>query len=598
MKYYVSIFTGMNPPNRKRYYIGLATTLHDSAIAIISNDGEVLFAEAAERRYQVKRAIGCPPDNIAWAEDVIKRYCISDADFIITTSWSKAYTRGAKFVGSSIFTRFLLSEPIKKSLIKLTGILPIAFNNLAFVYKNGVAVFTNAGVSVERAIRNHPRKVTITTIGYDHHLSHAGIACYGAPFDEAVCLVADGNGEHGSFSIYKYNSGRVSLLKHLIGPVSLGSFYQGLTFFCGFDQLRGEEWKVMGLAAYGNFNEQLHKLFMSMYYVDGIVLKYRKNRFDAHRIFKNIYKLASADPSNFSLKADIAYNGQLAYSQWMNELITNIHKKYPSDNLILTGGCALNSSHNGEILDKTPYKNLYVPSAPADDGNALGGALLAYYTDNPQAESRHKNLSPYLGSEITDEQIQRFLQFSNHQKVRRLITDKYDTVAGLLASGKIIGWVQGRAEYGPRALGNRSILADPRRKEIKDAINERVKFREEFRPFAPSILHEYGHEYFEHYQESHYMERTLTFKKEVIAKVPGVVHVNNTGRLQTVKEEWNAELYNLLKAFHKITDVPVLLNTSFNIMGKPIIHTIEDAISTFFTTGIDVLVINDYLIEK
>ncbi len=282
----------------------------------------------------------------------------------------------------------------------------------------------------------------------------------------------------------------------------------------------------------------------------------------------------------------------------MNELITNIHKKYPSDNLIFAGGCALNSSHNGQILDKTPFKNLYVPSAPADDGNALGGALLAYYADHPHTESIHKNLSPYLGTEITDERVQHFLQFSGHQKVRKLATDKYETVARLLADGKIIGWVQGRAEYGPRALGNRSILADPRKKKIKDIINDRVKFREEFRPFAPSILHEYGPEYFEHYQESHYMERTLTFKKEVIDKVPGVVHQDNTGRLQTVKEEWNAELYHLLKAFHSITDVPVLLNTSFNIMGKPIIHTIEDALSTFFTTGIDVLVINDYLIEK
>jgi carbamoyltransferase len=454
----------------------------------------------------------------------------------------------------------------------------------------------NAGANFERIIRNRLTPANIKTIAYDHHLSHAGLACYGSPFNEAICLVADGEGEEGSISIYRYENAKIHLLEKQAGFESLGNFYGGLTFLCGMDPLMGEEWKVMGLAPHGSFNERLYQLFRSVYNVDGCRLI--KGSSNLLKVAGIIQEHTSTDPNGLSLKADIAYNGHLVYTQWMNELITNIHKKYPSDNLILTGGCALNSSQNGEILDKTLFKGLYVPPAPADDGNALGGALLAYYTDHPHTESIHKNISPYLGTEINEDHLQHFLKFSKLNKIRKLTVDKYDTVAKLLAEGKIIGWVQSKAEFGPRALGNRSILADPRRKEIKDIINDRVKFREEFRPFAPSILHEYGDEYFEHYQESHYMERTLKFKKQVISKVPGVVHKDGTGRLQSVKEEWNPELYHLLKAFHKITGVPVLLNTSFNIMGKPIIHRIEDAISTFFTTGLDALIINDHLIEK
>jgi len=173
-----------------------------------------------------------------------------------------------------------------------------------------------------------------------------------------------------------------------------------------------------------------------------------------------------------------------------------------------------------------------------------------------------------------------------------------DLVVAELAEGKLVAWMQGRAEFGPRALGNRSILADPRPPEMKEKINALVKFREEFRPFAPSILHEYGEEYFENYQVTPYMERTLTFTAAAEANVPAIVHVNRTGRLQSVKREWNGRYHDLISAFHRITGVPMLLNTSLNIMGKPIVHSVEDVLGLFYTCGLDVLVIGDYLIEK
>jgi carbamoyltransferase len=176
--------------------------------------------------------------------------------------------------------------------------------------------------------------------------------------------------------------------------------------------------------------------------------------------------------------------------------------------------------------------------------------------------------------------------------------DIFQATAKLIAEGKIVGWVQGRAEFGPRALGNRSILADPRQLNIKDKINALVKFREEFRPFAPSILHEFGPTYFDNYQETPYMERALKFKEEVKHQIPGVVHIDGTGRLQSVRYDYNPKYYNLIKAFHELTGIPILLNTSFNVMGKPIIHSIEDAIAVFMTSGLDVLVIEDKMFVK
>jgi carbamoyltransferase len=183
-------------------------------------------------------------------------------------------------------------------------------------------------------------------------------------------------------------------------------------------------------------------------------------------------------------------------------------------------------------------------------------------------------------------------------RLRHLPGEVHHKAAEALASGAIVGWVQGRAEFGPRALGNRSILADPRDPAMKDRINALVKFREEYRPFAPAILDRHGEEYFEDYQESPYMERTLRFRKGVVDRVPAVVHADGTGRLQTVKREWNERFYELISAFHGLTGIPLVLNTSFNIMGKPIIHSVEDALGLFYTTGMDVLVIEDYFLEK
>jgi carbamoyltransferase len=207
-------------------------------------------------------------------------------------------------------------------------------------------------------------------------------------------------------------------------------------------------------------------------------------------------------------------------------------------------------------------------------------------------------LSPYLGSELCGEALKRLIRFGGGLDCRHRPDSICEDTARLLANGKLVAWVQGRAEFGPRALGNRSILADPRDAAMKERINAVVKFREEYRPFAPSILHEHGAKYFESYQDSPYMERTLRFRPEVVDTVPAVVHVDLTGRLQSVTLERNQRFHRLIAAFHHLTGVPLLLNTSFNIMGKPIVHSVEDAVGVFMTSGLDALVIGDHLIAK
>ena len=265
---------------------------------------------------------------------------------------------------------------------------------------------------------------------------------------------------------------------------------------------------------------------------------------------------------------------------------------------MLGGGCALNSSYNGTVIERTEFDQLHVPCSPGDDGCALGAALLSYQNENPRVGLDGDFGSPYLGSTMSQSSVDRLAGLARVPGLRRFPGTIHREAARRLAAGKILGWVQGRSEFGPRALGNRSILADPRLPNMKESINSRVKFREEFRPFAPAILDEYGDEYFEDYQVSRYMERTLRFRDSVKGRVPAVVHVDGTGRLQTVKKQWNTRFHALLTAFFELSGVPVLLNTSFNVMGRPIVHSVEDILGAFYSTGLDAVVIEDYLIEK
>ena len=576
----------------KKYYIGLSITYHDPALAIIDAQGEVLFAEATERYLQNKRAINCEPDQLNCIAELLKQYCQFPCEFVIAINWRKK-----RPLYESVVSRlgFLSAQGLLKTGIKRLR-SPLENYQLHHMIACQRNCITTAGVNLVRKIRESFPGTAIAFADFDHHLTHAAMACYSSPFSQAACAIVDSFGENGSMAFYHYQNRRLQRLHETRGTGSLGFYYMKITELCGFDWLKGEEWKVMGLAPYGKLNKQFYQLLQSIIQVDGFECKHH-----ASDLFQSVDKLADfKQNSDESLQqaADLAFTGQYFFAELMTGLLRHLQELTGSDNLTLGGGCALNSSFNGQITSLTAFKHVHIPSAPADDGTALGAAWLALHQDQPELSFKPQWLSPYTGSKISTEAVQRLIKFNRSLSIRHLSDELYDETAKLLARGQLIGWIQGRAEFGPRSLGNRSILADPRNASCKDLINQKIKFRENFRPFAPSVLHEHAAEFFENYHESPYMDKTLRIRPAMQGRIAAVCHVDGTGRLQTVKREWNPRFYALLNSFYQQTQIPVLLNTSFNVMGKPLVHSLEDAVSVFLTTGLDALVIDDYLISK
>jgi carbamoyltransferase len=571
-----------------KFYFGLSTTFHDPALALVNDDGEVVFAEAGERCLQYKRAYGLAADARDTVRRLIEEHCDPAAEFVVAKPWSKG----------SYQTHLLLTlmgitnhELIPTRPRRMTTYLLKKHSLFAQCWLQYSGYLLSGGNIADILLKDFNNK-NVSFINFEHHLSHGATACFTSPFEQAACMIVDGHSEGGSISYFEYKEGRFRNLYRAKGTASLGSLYALCTELCGFSPEKGEEWKVMGLAPYGKLDGEILREFRSLVVVDDLSIKFASLPKIRAWFKRMVPRARSKDGSPLDV-ADLAYTSQYFYSEIMTQLLNNFYARGISDNLALAGGCGLNSSYNGQILDRTKFKRLHVPSAPSDDGNALGVGLLAYYRE-PRAILQ----SPYLGSSLSKRSLTNLIRFGRVSNIRHLPGTVHLEAARLLAEGQLVGWVQGRAEFGPRALGNRSILADPRPPGMKDQINLRVKFREEFRPFAPSILDEFGHEYFENYQVSPYMERTLTFKESAREKVPAIVHVNRTGRLQSVRREWNELYYELIYSFYKLTGVPMLLNTSFNIMGKPIMHSLEDALGLFYTTGLDALVVEDYLAVK
>ncbi len=582
----------------KTYYVGLATTLHDPALAIVSPEGEILFAEAAERYLQNKRAINCEPDPLLRIGELLETYCDPKARFAVARTWSPRYTRFPLWVSLAGALGFVQARSLTRfKLDKTAAWLLLERHRLLHLLLCSISSRVKAGANLVTTLRRTYGNRNVVFYDFEHHLTHAATACYTSPFEQAACLIVDGHGERGTISFFQYQKPEIRLLKQHRGPESLGALYMLVTELCGFSSLKGEEWKVMGLAPYGKHDEAIARLL-------GALARPAKNgiRYPSpcrvRELVLALQPYARVAGTDALAMADLAHTWQAYFCQLMDALLAQMHALAPSGDLVFGGGCALNSSYAGTILGHLPFQRLYIPSAPADDGNALGAALLAYRRENPGAPLPAISASPYLGSEISRGALKRLIELGQIPRARLLPGSVHLEAAKLLASGKILGWVQGRAEFGPRALGNRSILADPRDPAMKARLNAKVKFRESFRPFCPSILHQHGPAYFCDYQESPFMERTLRFREEVKDKVPAVVHVDGTGRLQTVKREWNQKFYDLIEAFYRLSGVPLVLNTSFNIMGKPIIHSVEDALGLFSTTGLEALVIGDYLIEK
>lgn len=433
----------------------------------------------------------------------------------------------------------------------------------------------------------------------DHHTSHAGSAYFISPFEEAAILVVDGIGEIESTTLYKGKDNKIKRLKSINYPHSLGFLWEKLSEFLGFTEY--DACKVMGLASYGNPDRyydkirQFVKLNARDFNVDHTVARFRVK--DHSGLEQILGKKREPHDELEERHADIAAALQRITEEILLKLAQNLYKSTGSSNLCLAGGVALNCVANSALKERSPFDNIYIQPAAHDAGTAIGAA---YFIWN-QCLSNSRNfvmVHAYFGPEYSQEEIRESLD-ENKLKYTH-VEDIKKEVAKLVAGSNVVGWFQGRMEVGPRALGNRTLLADPRNPKIRDILNMKVKHREYFRPFAPSVLVDKADEWFRIPKKSissDFMLFAYDVHKEKQGVIPAVIHVDGTSRIQTVREETNPQYYKLIQEFEALTGVPIVLNTSFNDR-EPIVCSPQDAVNTFLKTRIDYLAIGNFLVSR
>lgn len=531
------------------YILGL-NLLHDTSATLIKNN-EIVGAIEEERFNGIKHTNLFPKNSIKWLLDK-EKLNIDDVKVVLSYN-------------SSQFNNNF--NPFEENTLKNSESDTIVSDNY-MKYRNIKNSLVDNGID--------------KYVEIDHHLAHAS-AVYLSGYSEASIVVIDGRGEHYSTSLYHYKNNEFKVIEQYSINDSIGHLYTYVTDLCGLYTDRGQEGKTMGLAAYGSYNEEIHDIFQK-------IIVYKNNKYSINR--KEMYRLEKFRDTAFSENSkNLAYCLQIEYEKLLNFIVKNLIETTNCKNVVLSGGVALNCNANGKLVEKLKIKQLYVQPAANDAGTSLGAALNYYYSNNQKKIKYTSDV--YLGPEFSNEEIKNKLDL---YKIKyRKSKDICSETARYICEGKIIGWFQGKMEFGPRALGNRSILADPRSIKMKNIVNDNVKQRENWRPFAPSILEEYANEYFNCHISSPHMN--ISFQSSYENKIPAAIHIDKSARIQTVSKKENEKYYNLINEFRKLTKIPVLLNTSFN--GKnPIVRTPEDAIRTFYSTGLDILVLNDYIIEK
>jgi carbamoyltransferase len=588
--------------------LGISCFFHDAAAALL-RDGELIAAAEEERFTRKKHDYSFPLNAIDFC---LRTGGIRGEDLDLVVFFEKPFVK---------FERILLSSMQ-------------TFPGSRQVFQESMISWLTDKLWIKSLIKQRVRVPEAKILFSDHHLSHAASAFFCSPFDEAAILTVDGVGEWATAT---YGIGRgtdIKVLREIRFPHSLGLLYSAFTAFLGFEVNEGE-YKVMGMAPFGKprFVDQVWKLIRQD--ADGS-FRLDMDYFSFHRSAHSTYNARFTDlfgaprdpkahfftpssgyPSYFGAKptdydtlaranqhyADIAASIQVVTEEVLLKMATSLHRETGLTRLCMAGGVALNSVANGRILRETPFEELYIQPAAGDGGGAVGAALYGYHMvlGKPrQFVMRHA----YWGQEYGAGEIDGFLRASNISHSRVENDDKLMArVVDLLQEGKVVGWFQGRFEWGPRALGNRSILADPRNPAMKDIVNTKIKFREPFRPFAPSVLVDRVTEFFDlrephHHYPARYMLYVVDVKDGMRERIPAITHVDGTARLQTVDPETAPRYHRLIETFGDATGVPVVLNTSFNLKGEPIVNTPAEAFSTFSRSGMDALVLGHHVIEK
>lgn len=572
--------------------IGLNAHHADSSACIIKNSN-LQFAIEEERLNRIKHWAGFPTQSIKECLNQTNTNISDVTDIAINSNPLSNFTNKIPFfLKNYLFSRkkFEILSRLKKKI---------------GIKKELISNFQDC---------NFNKKIKVHYI--DHHTAHIASAFFSSNFKKATGLSIDGFGDFCSLAVARCFDNKIKIYKKIYFPHSLGLFYEASTQLIGFENY-GEEYKFMGLSSFGQplfYELLLNNIFISHENEIKLNLRYfnhdksnysynynglpKQNFIFSNKIFE-LLNIKNNQSLEDNLKQNIASSVQKIFEYFLEKIINKFVINDFSENLVYAGGCALNSLANGKILKSNKLKNLFIPYAPGDSGGAIGSALIVSLNNYDKKISNIS--SPYLGNKFSNTEIDNCIKKSNLNKDFKVIKTNNQELSKIVAEfiykNKIVGWFKGKMEFGARALGSRSILANPCNPNIKDIINKKIKKRENFRPFAPSILLEEKKKWFNNNHFNPYMSFVEKINIDKRNLIPGVTHIDGTGRVQTVSKELNEDFYNLIKSFYEISNVPILLNTSFN-ENEPIVRTPEEAINCFLRTEIDLLVLENYLIER
>ncbi len=573
--------------NKSQYILGISCYYHDSSAALLK-DGKIVAAAEEERFTRKKHDFSFPINAI--------NYCLKS---------QKISTEEIDYIGF-----------YEKPFLKFERVLYQHLESFPFSYKTFISSMPswfNEKLRIVKAVRKK-LKYKKDILFIEHHLAHAASCFLVSPFKKAAIVTLDGVGEWTTTAYGIGEGNNISLLKEIKFPHSLGLLYSTITAYLGFS-VNNSEFKTMGLAAYGNMNKDTNQYYKKLKGIidvkeDGsyaLDMKYFVYHYKDRMPSKHLCKLLGGPVRKKDLEIeqrhkDIAAALQLTVEEIITKMLNHIYKVTKCENLVLAGGVALNSVYNGKILKNTKFKNLWIQPNASDGGTSIGAASYIYHTILGKPRN-YVQKEAYLGPNFSTEEIKEFLKSNNiHYKEFSDEKELVKKTANLIYSNKVVGWFHEGMEWGPRALGARSILSNPTNTKMQEILNLKVKHRENFRPFAPVVTKEDAYKYFECDsplpEAADFMLMVYPIKQKWRKILPAVTHIDGSGRLQTISKEQNKLYYNLIKEFEKLSGVPILINTSFNIRGEPIVCTPYDAYRCMMGTGIDYLVIDKFLIKR
>ena len=558
--------------------LGISCFYHDSAAALL-RDGQVVAACQEERLSRKKHDSGFPARAVRY---VLKQAGIGPEQLDAVGFYDKPLLKFERMLSTYIAT------------------FPRSFGS----FRRAMPLWIHEKLWVPSLIRKELRPYKGPILFAEHHMSHAASCFLVSPFEEAAILTVDGVGEWATASFGVGRGNDITMFKEIRFPHSLGLLYSAFTYYLGF-KVNSAEYKVMGLAPYGRpvHFDRIMKEMVQLNEDGSFKLNMKYFSYDygltmTNGAFDDFFGGPPRKPETWmnEREFDIAASVQKVCEEVVLRMVNYIHRETGLDNLCMAGGVALNCVANGRVVRETPMKNLFVQPAAGDAGGAVGVAHYLYNTVARQPRGKAWSHA-YLGPEYSDAEIREYLEGQGAKY--RVLSDAelVETTARLLAGGNVVGWFQGRMEFGPRALGGRSILADPRDPKMRDTLNMKIKFREGFRPFAPSVAADKASEWFEIDCDSPYM-LLVAQVREGKRVIPSVTHVDNSARLQTVTRAESPLYYDLILEFERLTGVPVIINTSFNVRGEPIVCTPHDAYLCFMRTNMDQLVLGHHVLEK